>query len=291
MRALSLFSGIGGLDIAASWAGIETAAFCEIEPFCQAVLRKHWPDVPIFGDIYSLHGENVGGVGSVDIIHGGAPCQPFSVAGKGMGERDERHLWPEMHRLVDELRPRWVVFENVPGIINRGIDLVLSDMEDSGYATWLFAYDAALFGAEHKRERVFAISHKRTLYPNEYQPCEWDDDEIICPECGVEFGASECWHDGVSSWLDESDRVSTAHFAKLGVEGLWPKGEPFPRSLAKTLLPLCSCDGKWEVEPDVCRAIHGVPRRVDRLRALGNAVVPQQAYPIFRAIAEMEAMM
>ena len=246
MKALSLFSGVGGLDLAAEWAGIEVKAFCEIEPFCQFVLRKHWPSVPIFDDIYELRGRDVE---PVDIVYGGAPCQPFSVAGKGLGEKDERHLWPEMYRLIGELTPRWVVFENVPGIIRRGLDFVLSDMETANYTSWPICYGVDLFNGEHKRERVFVVSRRS---------------------------------------IDESDRQTSSNVEEFGVEELRSTGECFTHPLVKSLLPLGTRDGKWEVEPDVRRAVHGISRRVDRLRALGNAVVPQQAYPIFKAIVEME---
>lgn len=115
MTGLSLFSGIGGIDLAFEWAGGTVAAMVEIDAFCQKVLRKHWPDVPIFSDVREVKGADVG---AVDVVYGGFPCQPFSVAGDRRGRDDVRFLWPEFSRLVRELKPRWVVGENVPGILS-----------------------------------------------------------------------------------------------------------------------------------------------------------------------------
>jgi len=243
LKMLDLFSGIGGISLGAEMTGcIETVGFCEIEPFCQKVLKKHWPDVPIYPDIKELKAEDVG---SIDIITGGAPCQPFSVAGKHTGTTDDRHLWPEMFRLVRETRPSWIIFENVPGIISVALDEIQDNMEEEGYKSWTFLYGANLFGAEHKRNRVFAVAS--------------------------------------SNSNTESQRM----------ERLWPEGVEIPQPLVKTLLPLRNSNGQWETEPDFRRTDDGIPGRVDkhksaRLKALGNAVVPQQIYPIFWAIAELE---
>ena len=138
MRGLSLFSGIGGLDLAFEWAGGEVSAFCEIEPYCQKVLRKHWPNVPLFEDIRELRGADVltacCATGTVDVIYGGFPCQPFSVAGRQKGQNDSRYLWPEFSSLVAEIRPRWIVAENVPGILRLAADDVCRDLERQGYS-------------------------------------------------------------------------------------------------------------------------------------------------------------
>lgn len=156
MRGLSLFSGIGGLDLAFEWAGGVISAFCEIEPYCQKVLRKHWPNVPLFEDIKELKGADVG---TVDVIYGGFPCQPFSVAGNKRGKDDSRYMWPEFSRLVGEIRPRWIVAENVPGILHIAADDICADLERQGYTVGIWDYEAASVGAQHRRERIFFVAH------------------------------------------------------------------------------------------------------------------------------------
>lgn len=167
MRMLSLFAGIGGIDLAAHWAGIETVAFCEIEPFCQKVLQKHWPGVPIFDDVRTIDTQQliekgvIGDERTIDIICGGYPCQPFSNAGQRLGEEDDRHLWPEMLRLIRELRPTWVLGENVDGHVTLGLDTVLADLDKAGYTTRAFVIPAAAVGAPHQRKRVFVVGHSK----------------------------------------------------------------------------------------------------------------------------------
>ena len=157
LKILDLFSGIGGFSLGLESTGhFETAAFCEIEPYCQKVLKKHWPDVPIFDDIRKLKGKDIG---AIDIITGGYPCQPFSVAGKQKAEQDPRHLWPEYFRLIKELRPTWVIGENVSGHIKLGLDSVLEDLASEGYSTRTFSISASSIGANHKRERIWTIAN------------------------------------------------------------------------------------------------------------------------------------
>jgi len=156
MRLLDLFSGIGGFSLGLERAGMRTVAFCELDPFARAVLKKHWPDVPQFADVRRLTGEQVG---TVDVVAGGYPCQPYSAAGKRDGARDDRHLWPEMRRLVGELRPRWVIGENVAGHITLGLDQVLTDLDGLGYTSRAFVIPACAVDAPHKRERVWIVAH------------------------------------------------------------------------------------------------------------------------------------
>lgn len=154
---MSLFSGIGGLDLAAEWAGFETVGQCEWADYPTKVLEKHWPDVPRWRDIRTLTGDDFyakTGLRTVDVISGGFPCQPFSVAGKRGGKEDDRYLWPEMFRVIRELKPLALVIENVPGIVSLALDQVLADLESEGYACQTFIVPAAGVGAWHKRERV-----------------------------------------------------------------------------------------------------------------------------------------
>lgn len=159
---LSLFSGIGGLDIAAEMAGIKTVGQCEWADFQTKILEKHWPDVPRWRDIRTLTAEDFyerTGLRTVDIVSGGFPCQPFSVAGKRSGKDDDRYLWPEMLRVIRELRPAWVIGENVPGIVNLALDTVLSDLENEGYSAQPFIIPACGVDAPHKRERVCIVAY------------------------------------------------------------------------------------------------------------------------------------
>ena len=160
MKLLDLFSGIGGFSLGAESHGIETIGFVEKDPFCQRVLKKHWPDVPIESDIRNVRGENYG---ATDIISGGFPCQPFSVAGKRKGTDDDRYLWDETIRVVTEVKPRWFIGENVEGLINIQNGMVLrqvqDDLEKEGFQVQCLVIPASGIGAWHQRKRIWIIAH------------------------------------------------------------------------------------------------------------------------------------
>jgi DNA (cytosine-5)-methyltransferase 1 len=157
---LSLFSGIGGIDLGLERAGWSCVGQVEIDPFCQRVLARHWPDVPRWGDIREVSPHDLP---RADLIAGGPPCQPFSVIGDQRGVDDERWLWPEMDRAVAALRPDWVLVENVPGLRGRGLDIVRCDLAWLGYRTRAYAVTACAVGAPHMRRRVFVVAHAPSI--------------------------------------------------------------------------------------------------------------------------------
>ena len=151
----SLFSGIGGIDLAAEWAGFKTVGQCEINPFSRQILALRFKGVRCWEDVRNIGGETCG---TVDIISGGFPCQDLSVAGKQAGLEGERSgLWFEMLRVIAELRPRWVIAENVRGAVNLALDTVKMGLEGEGYKVWPFVIPASAFGAPHRRERLFVV--------------------------------------------------------------------------------------------------------------------------------------
>jgi DNA (cytosine-5)-methyltransferase 1 len=154
VRVLDLFSGIGGFSLGLKWAGMETVQFCEIDPWCRQVLAKHWPGVPCHDDIWTFRPS-----GRYDLVCGGFPCQPFSHAGKRRGTADDRDLWPEMRRVIEETRPRWVIGENVAGFVNMELDRSLSDLEALGYACQAFVIPACAVDAPHRRDRVWIVGN------------------------------------------------------------------------------------------------------------------------------------
>ena len=261
MKHVSLFSGIGGLDLAAEAAGFITVGQCELAEYPYQVLCKHWPDVPKWRNIRDITKESFyeqTGLRAVDLISGGFPCQPFSVAGKHKGKGDDRYLWPEMLRVIRELAPRWVVGENVPGILRIAAADIVQSLECEGYHVVMFAFEAASVGALHRRERVAFVAHA---------------DSQRCQEQYISTSKPE---KRFSCRTDRTEIVSNNGEQRCNRE--------FRREDAYKLAQRC----RWAAEPRVGRVAHGVPHRVDRLKTLGNAVVPAQFYPVFKAIFETE---
>ena len=264
---LSLFSGIGGLDLAAQWAGFTTVGQCEWADYPTKVLEKHWPDVPRWRDIRTLTGDSFydkTGMRTVDVISGGFPCQPFSVAGKRRGKEDDRYLWPEMLRVISELRPAWVVGENVAGIVNMALDQVYSDLESIGYAVQAFIIPACAVDAPHRRDRCAIVANYNDV------------------RCGLRRFERERVHGNMPRHEIDSSSKDVSNTDCNGLEKQGMQGFPEKQGAS------AANGGWWPAEPDVGRISYGVPSRVDRLKCLGNAVVPQQFYPIFRAIADIE---
>lgn len=313
---LSLFSGIGGLDLAAEAAGFISAGQCEWADYPTKVLEKHWPNVPRWRDIRTLTGDDFyarTGRRSVTVISGGFPCQPFSVAGKQRGKEDDRYLWPEMCRVISEIRPAWVIGENVPGIVNLALDEVLSDLESQGYTCQTFIIPAAGVEAPHKRDRIVIIAYSdRNARDKRWPKSEGQQrqtrtanggDDVADPnqpglqrrqrrglqECTGEWAAGPCdsfFSNTESAKCSGRRREARRWRAEFGCDsrgaaesGLGSVADGIPDWMG----------GYWPTEPEgIPRTATGIPHRVDQLKCYGNAVVPQQFYPFFRYIAEIE---
>ena len=267
MRFGSLFTGIGGIDLGLERAGMECAWQVENDPYCIKVLEKHWPNIRRYEDVKTGTNPAPG-----DLLAGGFPCQPHSVAGKRRGAEDDRNLWPEYLRLIRETKPRYILAENVPGIVSTYIDTVLSDMESEGYTCWAFNIPACAFDAPHRRERIFIVAvterneHKHTLGGSASVQKELQDK-----------GGEEHCSSGQSRRTNPVRQTSDRHVAYA--------------DNARSRTPISGCGERpqsthWTTEPDVGRVANGVPNRIHKLRGLGNAVVPQVAEWIGQRIME-----
>jgi DNA (cytosine-5)-methyltransferase 1 len=277
LKHLDLFSGIGGFSLGLESAGlVETVAFCDFDQYCQKVLKKNFPGVPVYGDVKELNHDKLkaDGIDQIDIITGGYPCQPFSVAGRKKGEEDPRHVWPEMFRLIQELRPTWVIGENVGGHIKLGLDSVLENLESEGYSARTFSISASSIGANHKRERVWIVAHSerlgRTEGTKKSKELEREESSDQLDHCGK--GCTKC-RSCQTMANSEGSEGNVNDFN--GGNGKAPQEELFGEYGSAR-----GVGTWWSVEPDVARVAHGVPDRVDRLKCLGNSVVPQIPYVI-----------
>jgi DNA (cytosine-5)-methyltransferase 1 len=282
IKVLDLFSGVGGFSLGLErTGGFQTVAFCEIDPFCRAVLRKHWLDVPQYEDVRNLSAGRLRADGiSVDAICGGFPCQDISTAGRNAGLDGERSgLWTDYARIVRELRPSIVIVENVSALLGRGLNRVLGDLAALGYDAEWHCIPASAVGARHQRDRVWIVA-----YPNAFcagatngssagQSAQYDARSLIIGGSSADDVADAIGFRQSGSWKSFKWSGKTPILDRQAIDA-------FASSVGNI----------WRVEPDVGRVANGVPDRLDRLKGLGNAVVPQIPEIIGRAILRaMEA--
>lgn len=318
----SLFSGIGGIDLGLERAGFRIAAQVEIDDYCRRVLAKHWPGVPRFADIREVTGDDIG---DVDLLAGGFPCQDISNAGKRAGIDGERSgLWGEFARLVREIRPRYVLVENVGALLGRGIDRVLGDLAALGYDAEWESLPAAAFGAPHLRWRVFLVAYPNGDrcngragewrpgggYKSSHRPPSLADagrrglqrareSGVLAGAAGASEGEGNQWEwlrnaagSGGASLADAEEHSGALRSAARGrpggppgsgaprADGVGTRLEVFSRERGNPLAEFAASErGRfwrdwWATESGLGRVAHGTTHRVDRLRGLGNAVVP-----------------
>ena len=311
MRHVDLCSGIGGFALGFEWAELSRPVlFCDIEPWSRQVLAKHWPNVPIAQDVKELANDPDRNVPDCDILTAGYPCQPFSLAGKRLGSADtDRHIWPYILRIVASKRPAWCVFENVYGHLTLGLDQVLLDLEAEGYATRPFIVPACSVDAPHKRDRIWIIAKNvadsesggrgRNGDLDETQGSSQSDatqfesfggissrpDDVADPlgsrskaRGGDKLGADDKSRSNQRQSQSGGDKVIMAD-----TDGPRRKEQRWPQP-AQPKHQAPQCRSGWLTEPPVGRVAHGIPKRVDRLKGLGNAIVPQIAQRIGETI-------
>lgn len=285
---MSLCSGIGGIDLAAEWAGFRTIAQCETDEYASKVLAKNFKGVPNLHDIRTVGNERLAeqGIdrGAITVLSAGFPCQPYSLAGKGKGDGDERDLWGEVARCIGEIKPRWFVGENTPGLFARAnqryFKRILADLAALGYSVSWGIWGTCDVGAPHQRKRVFIVAYADGDGRNAEQFQSGKSGETLDKAPKREFGGTGWLYGGIpdangygegqfgeQKEIEESrrERNNYGSGTKRNAGGEW-----------------------WQTEPDVGRVVTRCPHRVDRLRGLGNMVVPAQIYPLFEVIAEIE---
>lgn len=247
---VDLFSGIGGFSLAAGWAGFETVAFCENDPWCQGIIRKHWPKVPIYGDVRNFPGRDYRGA---TLLTGGFPCQPFAQCGKRRGKKDDRYLWPAMLDVIKDVRPSWIVAENVTNIIRMALPAVIADLEKEGYRAAVLLLPAHGVGAPHRRRRAYVVAE--SLDPH--------------PDC-VGLHREKVHEHG------KGDEAQLRH-EQVGV----------PRPLVSEQVWERIDSGVLGVADGIPDRMDEKDRR-KRLKGLGNAIVPRVAYEILKAIVSID---
>jgi DNA (cytosine-5)-methyltransferase 1 len=295
MRHGSLFSGIGGFDLAAEWMGWENVFQCEKEEFCQRVLRFYWPKARLYGDVRKFDATIFRG--TIDVLSGGFPCQPFSVAGKRRGTSDDRYLWPEMCRIINEVRPHWVVGENVLGLLNWGRGMVFEqvqvDLEAAGYEVWPYILPAAGIGAPHRRDRIWIVAYAGGDGRGGYS-------------AAAQFGYRGN-EKGVEVKSDVDKLRGVGFSADAGGDGYAGRAESWIRGFPQEAGSLQGCKlaggaaaqdwQRFPVESPICTGDDGISGRLDgvtfpawryqSLRGAGNAIVPGVVLQIFRTIERM----
>ena len=329
MQIIDTFSGIGGFSLAGKWMGWRTVQFCEINEFCNRILKYYWPDVPIHKDIKTLTSDQIINNGLYDknettILTGGVPCQPWSVAGKRKGTEDDRNLWPQVINLIGKLHPNWCVLENVPGLINWSKGLVFEqiqvDLETEGYEVQPIILPACSQNAPHKRDRIWFIAHSTCRRERELQPViRGDNSQAIGGEnsCGFEkfvssgitsnspnirYELSRNTWSGRSGFENGNKRDVTNPDSRIGYErGLYQAEQQKTKRHISALDTWNYAGQTWEnfpTQPPICSGDDGVSpelagitvskHRKESLKAYGNAIVPQVAFQIFKAIEQCE---
>lgn len=303
MKVGSLFSGGGLGDFGFMAAGMEIAWQVEIDEYCQKILALRYPESKKYTDIKELKG---GELEKVDIITGGFPCQPFSVAGKRKGQDDNRYLWPEMLRVIKECRPRWVVGENVPGIVNMALDTVCSDLESEGYEVWPIIFPSHALGAWHKRDRLWIVGHSRLFRPSEHEKqttgikqsskiISNSPDTRIKGVCQRENSTNENVANQKFSNKRSVGKSSSQNIPDTSSKRRKPwtnNGGENGQEIRRSESNLDGIERRWESwwqsEPAVGRVAYGIADRVHRLKMLGNGQVPACTYVIGKMIIEIE---
>jgi len=276
-KVLDLFSGIGGFSLGMEkTGGFETVAFCEIEPFCHKVLKKHWQDVPIYNDIKELTYDTLQADGiEPTVITGGFPCQDISVAGRQEGIIGERSsLWSEYARLIEDVRPTWAIIENVPTLRSKGLALVLQNLSEIGYNAEWHCIPCSTVGGLHRRDRIWIIAYpiedKATSVRGTISEAKVSNRTVSNSMCkGLEGSKQDANHSGQS---EEGNEVTS----RSASESSGIRGEPKHIVTREQIERFAQyAKTQWTTEPKLDRVAYGIPNRVHRLKGIGNAVVPQ----------------
>ena len=287
LHVLDLFSGIGGFSLGLERAGMQTVAFCEIDPYAQRVLKKHWPHVPIYPDITKLTYDQLraDGINRIDVLCGGFPCQDISIAGKRAGITGKRSgLWKEFTRLIGEIRPQFAILENVTNLLagdgGSWFGRILGDLAEIGYDAQWHCIPASAIGAPHRRDRVWIIAYSES--------CRKSDEQKSINQASVGAVTEPICRIGKRNFTDRGafgQRI-TSIMEKVITNSNSKRVERQRPEQQTTGTNQCFRSDGWDTESPICRMAHGLPHGVDRLRGLGNAIVPQISELIGSAILE-----